>query len=319
VLRRHATARRRRAAAVVAGLLVAAVLQTALQPASAVAGPAQTTDPSMDYFVMPRVCEQPGTVVRQRARGCRLTRFVKTRPTVVVWGDSHARQQLPALLPVARRHRVNLVAFTMGGCPPVRWRIEERYADYPGPCHESNALALRYAKKMARGPRPFLVILGSNWAGFRDYYRRLYVDRTDPPEHDTPFVRAMVRLSHRKTPKLFPALARAGVRTVAVSQTATVPEDAPSCADGAEPYVCDLSRQVAILHEARTRRWLKDRIEGLPGRRDLVDVNGAFCTASTCKGRKRGIYTFSDDMHLSATRVYHLRDRWRPVFRNLRR
>jgi hypothetical protein len=319
VLRRHATARRRHAATVVAGLLVAAALHTVLQPVSAVAGPADTTDPGMDYFVMPRVCEQPGTVFRQHPHGCRLTRFVRTRPTVVLWGDSHARQQLPALVPMARKHKVNLVAFTMGGCPPAHWRIEKPRADYPGRCHESNALALRYAKKMARGPRPFLVVLGSNWAGFRDYYRRLYVDTTDPPEHDTPFVRAMVRLSHRKTPRLFPALARAGVRTVAVSQAATVPEHAPSCAAGEEPYVCDLHRRSAILHEGRTRRWLKHRMEGLPGRRDLVDVNGAFCTARACKGRKRGIYTFSDDMHLSATRVYHLRDRWRPVFRNLRR
>jgi hypothetical protein len=85
------------------------------------------------------------------------------------------------------------------------------------------------------------------------------------------------------------------------------------------PFVCDLPRRDAILHEGRTRRWLTNSMEGVPGRPDIVDVNGAFCTARTCKSLTSGVYTYSDDLHLSATRVFTLRNRWLPVFRNPRR
>ena len=106
--------------------------------------------------------------------GCRLTAWVRNRPTVVLWGDSHAWQNIPALIKAANAEQVNLTAFVMGKCPPSKIRIQKRY---PGQCERSNALALKYVRETAQRPQPVQVILGSHWAGFAAEGRRVRADR----------------------------------------------------------------------------------------------------------------------------------------------
>ena len=64
--------------------------------AASVAAP----DPSDDHFWLPKRCiGQPGDYVPDKPGPCFLTKFKKNRPTVVLWGDSHAWQHLPAVDP----------------------------------------------------------------------------------------------------------------------------------------------------------------------------------------------------------------------------
>ena len=122
--------------------LVASVLQAAPTAASA-------PDPLTDKPKLPASCiREPGGMT-YKAGPCYLTKFRKHRPTVVLWGDSHSWQQLPALRPLARLHDVNLVMFMLGGCAPIL--VPE--------AHPADALCLRaveparaHVRAQARAP-----------------------------------------------------------------------------------------------------------------------------------------------------------------------
>lgn len=315
----------------VVGLLTAALSLVVLPAGSVAAAPARAAaaapDPGDDYFRMPAACPQPGKIIPQRPVGCRLTAFNKNRPTVMVWGDSHAWQHLPALLPLARAYHVNLTAFVLGGCPPVQWPYKgsghKNYLDSRGRlrnCHYSNAMALHYAKTLTRRSQPLLVVLGSHWAGFRSHYQRIFVEGQTPIcDEAKPYVLEMSKLAHMRSNKLFSNLRRNSIQTVATSQTATVPHlRGPGCPEREDPFTGKVRRKASIVQEGRTRTWLLNRMRGIPGSPDLVDVNGAVCGPKWCRGMKNGIHTWYDDLHISRTRMRTLIPRWQHLFANLR-
>lgn len=284
--------------------VLAATLATLLVPAASASSAAP--DPRDDWYHLPPGCAGPARPDPQVPQGCRLTAWAWDRPTVVLWGDSHAWQQIPALIRAAKAERVNLTAFVMGKCPPAKVRIQKRY---PGRCEQSNALALQYVRKMSRRKQPVQVILGSNWAGFRQVAQRILVNGEPPPPEYTAFDLRMIKLFHRRTEKLFPALLQTRARLAVVAQTATCLENAADA-----PYDCTMPRRKAILHETRTRRWL----DGLTRRGPQIDVNRAFCGPVKCRGKVDGIFTYYDWLHLSETRSKTLAPLYVPLLRSLR-
>jgi hypothetical protein len=58
-------------------------------------------------------------------------------------------------------------------------------------------------------------------------------------------------------------------------------------------------------------------MKSLAGRPRLIEVNDAFCDRDVCHGMVDGVYTFYDDLHLSATNVRTLRPYFRDTFRAL--
>src|SRR5687767_3401187 len=75
--------------------------------------------PQDDYPRMPRACVDPADLIPQKPGMCKLTTYRERRATLVLWGDSHAWQMIPALKGATAGRNVNLVAFLMGGCPPM--------------------------------------------------------------------------------------------------------------------------------------------------------------------------------------------------------
>jgi len=286
------------------GLLVGLLLSLVLGLLVAAPSTARQPDPAHDYYEIPQGCAGPARVEKQRPNGCRLTPWRRKRPTVVLWGDSHAWQHIPALLKAAAKENVNLTAFVMGKCPPAKVRIQRRY---PGKCEESNALALKYVRETARRRQPVQVLLGSHWAGYRKVIARIERTGKVPPGYDD-FDLRMLRLFRDHTPKLFPALLRTRARLAIIGQTAT-------CERGNPPYHCTLPRKRAIQQEVITRRWLA----GLSRGARQVDVNKGFCTRTKCRGRVKGIYTWWDWGHLTKTRDYRLARYFRPLLRDLRK
>lgn len=300
LLPRHGALPARRSVHVLISGLVIGLLAALLASAPAAAS-AERRDPANDYPHLPAACVPPGKIIQQKPLICYHTDFDKTRPTMMLWGDSHAWQHLPALRPVAERSNVNLISVVLGGCPPVKGRISEPPGGYKSLCEESNAKAMRVVSRFADGGRPFKVMLGSNWAGYRRVFNELARGqlRADYPEH----VLEKVRLAHKSTRPLFDWLAKKQVDVEVIAQVATVPiVHTPECAGGTQPYVCSLKRKVALPNENATRKWLQGLMVPLVGTPGYVDVNNAFCSPSVCRGRIRGIYTFYDLLHLSATR-----------------
>jgi len=284
--------------------LAVALLGVLLSLLTAPTASAMQPDPTRDYYQIPKGCAGPARPEAQVPSGCRLTPWVRNRPTVVLWGDSHAWQNIPALIRASRAERLNLTAFVMGKCPPAKIRIQKKY---PGKCEKSNALALRYVRTAARR-HPVQVILGSHWAGFGAAAHYLEQNGEPPPGY-TEFDLRMLRLFRDHTPKLFPALLRTRAELAMVGQTATC-ERRPKTA----PFQCGMPRDRAILHEGKTRRWLR----GLSRNAPQIDLNREFCGPERCRGKDDGDYVFWDWGHLSKTVNYRMTKYFRPLLRDFR-
>jgi hypothetical protein len=267
---------------------------------------AQQPDPSHDYYLIPQDCAGPARTAPQVPKGCRLNRkdWVPGRATVVLWGDSHAWQNIPALKKAARAVGVNLTAFVMGKCPPSKIRIQNRY---PGECERSNALALEYVRTSSRR-HPVQVILGSHWAGFAEKVKE-FAETGVPPEGYTDFDMRMLALFRDRTPKVFPALLNTRARLSMIGQTATCEKSTLGA-----PQWCTLPRSEAILDEAKTRRALARISENAP----QIDLNPLFCGPAKCSGNVDDDYVFWDWGHLSKTVNYQMAKYFKPLLRDLR-
>lgn len=259
---------------------------------------AVVADPSHDVPRLPRSCVAPEDLIPQEPGACYLLPFKKQRPTIVLWGDSHAWQFIPALRVAVGKRDVNLVAFVMGGCPPMIQAPRKHSLS----CEVSNRMALRFTKKLKAGAEPVRVILGASWGRYRSARQQQLLDVLFPQPGSDAYAIKIGKLAKKGTPRLFRQLGRAGIRTDVTAQTAQVPTNRPRCVTGSEqPYSCDLLRSQAIPSESDTRDWLRALMRSLPGNARYIDVNGRYCDANVCHGLVDGVYTFFDDLHLSAT------------------
>ena len=104
------------AAALLTALALALVSSVLVTLSASSAG---AVKPRNDHATMPRSCVDPADLIPQEPTICELTKNTKDRPTVVLWGDSHAWQMIPGLRRAAASKDLNLVAIVMGGCPPM--------------------------------------------------------------------------------------------------------------------------------------------------------------------------------------------------------
>lgn len=273
---------------------------------------AAAPDPTEDKPTLPEHCTlRPGGHMTYRAAPCYLTSFRKNRPTVVLWGDSHAWQHIPAVRPLARKHDVNLVMFMLGGCAP--FLVPEHTEQTLYSCEKSNQIALRFVRKLKREDRPVRVLIGAFWQGYRDFYQRIYVDHTlDKADYPDSFLRS-IRKFRKRTPRLFGELGRIGVRVDIMGQAPVVPENPPYCWQQV-PYACELPRRQALADEGATTRWLGRQLAKVPARSRVIRFNDPYCDGGTCYGKVGDIYTFFDIWHLSATRTRTLKPYFRRTF-----
>jgi hypothetical protein len=312
---RSAAARPHRAVRLLLLALTLALLATLTAPASLAQA---RVDPATDYPRLPPRCEGDLHKIPTKPGVCFVTEFRKARPTVVIWGDSHAWQYVPALQAAARARKANLVGFFMGGCPPVKVPLKAPPGGYATICEKHNAMAMKFVKKLAAGPQDVRVVLGSSWAGYRRADREIKAGAGEAYYGYTDWVKQMVELFMSSAAPLFPALGKVGVDVDVIGQTATVPRTTAPCPTGEDPYTCDLPRKRAIYDEYKTRKWLRGLMKKLVGKPRLIEVNNAFCTSKVCHGMVDDVYTFYDDLHLSATKVRQLRPYFRDTFRALR-
>ena len=254
--------------------------------------------PARDFPRMPRSCATPKEKIPQEPTACRLGTFRLDRPTVVLWGDSHAWMMIPALQAAARNQQVNLVAIVMGSCPPMDNHLDRSNRRTAIACARSNDLAIRYVRKLHRGGYGVRVVLNGSW---QRYTHALKV-------HDrSSYVGQMAQRLRTDTPRLMRTLATMGVGVDVLSQVATVPARHRTCRKGNLPYACDLARGKALPERSATASWLRSTIAPLARAANVIDVNGVFCSAKVCHGRVGKVRTWFDDLHLSATRSRTLR------------
>lgn len=265
--------------------------------------------PTTQTPVLPQRCVPDGGTLSEEPGPCRITRFGAKRPTVVVWGDSHAWQQLPAMTTQARKTRTNLVAFVMGACPPM----DLRGTGYRGACVTQGVEALALITAKVRRDKPVTVVLGGFWQLYRGLVQRSRAGWTPEIDHDR-FLLTRAEMFARGGGRTFATLGRRHVTTAAIAQMPHVAQDAPPCAAGEQPYACDLPRTTAIPDEARTAAWVKARLARIR-RSGYLDPTRFLCTADVCRAALRGAPVYLDSLHLDPAITGAFAPEYRALFR----
>lgn len=250
------------------------------------------TTPPAEVEVLPERCLEEGETLPTTPTACKVLSFGKKRPTVVVWGDSHAWQQLPALKVEAERTRTNLVAFVMGVCPPV----DLRGTKYNGPCAQMANYALAFIRDKLDAKRSVKVVLGGFWRFYRDLNERS-ASGYEPGSDREVFMLGRATMFAEGGLKAFRTLGLWKVHTAAIGQMPWVPEEAPRCTTGELPYGCELPREIAIDDEAGTEAWLKSRLRGIPTS-GYVDATSYVCDVDICHPDLDGLPVYLDELHL---------------------
>ncbi len=265
--------------------------------------------PTTSARVLPSRCLEGDEALPARPGPCVITSYGRDRPTVIIWGDSHAWQQIPALRAQAKRTRTNLVAFVMGACPPMDLRDK----GYRGLCIEQSERALAYIATMIERERRLKVVLGGFWELYRDYAARGRAGWAPDDAHDR-FLLTRAQLFAAGGGRLFRTLGRWDVPTAAIAQAPWVSDAAPDCAAGEQPYSCDLARSAAIPDEAATSQWLKSQLARirLSG---YIDTARFLCGADVCRAALRGQPVYLDNLHLDPTITGSFAPEYRDLFR----
>ena len=253
-----------------------------------------------DVPQMPEEClATEDELIPSQPVACEIVPFEEDRPTVVLWGDSHAWMYIPALQAAIGKRDVNLMAFVMGGCPPF---LAGTGAD--SGCAGSNRLAMDFIAELRRLDSPFRVILSASWDLYLEGSEKLLASQEVASRANPAYIAKMADVFNVSGPTLFERLAELEVPTDVVAPTASVRRNAPLCEAQRVPLDCDRSRADSILNEAATRDWLDDQMDGLGGDPPprLIDPNREMCSAETCFAANDDIVNFFDTNHLSATR-----------------
>ncbi len=278
------------------GLLLGTFL--ALSLLSALPETASAVKPRNDFPRLPRVCATPQEQIPQKFIFCQINKFRANRPTVLVWGDSHAFMMVPAVKRAVAKKNVNLVAFVLGSCPPVLSGAKTKRAKRArSGCEEAGDMVFRQVKKLQRTAYKPKVILGLNWD---IYLTALERAKKGKPAYNG-YVETTARSFRQGTPRLFTALGRVGVDVDVVAPVGQVPARVKRCRAGRLPYRCALPR-ARVLHKEKARlRYARSLTRRLADRPRLINVNGEFCGRRRCKGKIGRTLTWYDDLHLSAT------------------
>lgn len=274
-------------------------------------------DPAGDIPKLPATCNNYSNP-EQPPGPCFITSYQPGRPTVVLWGDSHAWQWTPALQAAVRGKGVNLVGFWWGSCPPMRSVISS-WKEYAGAtkCQQTNFRAWQFVQRLDRQNRKLRVVLGAYWQQYRAALMGLaHYDYGEAQKWK--FAVKMAKLFARNGPPLFRMLGRRAIGTDVIGQAPVVPESqASACAP--VQYACAYRRSDALLQHRGTRAWVLDKMRPLQRRPRLIDVADRLCTDQMCPGRLLdGTYTFLDVVHLTATRTAGARRLFLPTVQRLR-
>jgi hypothetical protein len=288
------------ASALLAASLFGAVPASA-KPAATAAGSADSApvaaisaaavDPKRDFPRLPRKCATPRELIPQQPMKCNLNEFDRSRPTVVLWGDSHVWQLIPGVRLAAQDRDVNLVAFMLGSCPVMDPNLTKRQRRSAPDCLKSNEKALGFIHNLKRDKREFRVLLGTNWQRYRHAIK--VGDRGS-------YHGQMAHYWQKHGSRAFTTLGRWRVGVDVAGQAVTVPENPRKCRIDMDPYACNLPRDRALPDERGTKRWVKRNMRALAGQPGYIDVN-RMCDARICLGKPKGVYTFWDEFHISAS------------------
>lgn len=206
--------------------------------------------------------------------------------TVVLFGDSHAAQWLPAVERLAKTEGWRVLSLTKSECPAA---AVELYSPRLGRRYDECTRWHRRTLQRIVELRPALVLASSS---------RAY------PAADA---HSPYRVTHAEwqegTRRLVETLTSAGVRTVLIRDTPRPGIVIPTCLARASwsllrrPGECQVSRDVAV--DTIVSSLERAAIAGIDGA-EIADLTDAICDEATCAPTQDGVVVFKDSNHLTA-------------------
>ena len=212
--------------------------------------------------------------------------------TVVLAGDSHAAQWVPALQPIAHANRWKLVTYTKEACPLVRSPVAQAKRAYPT-CTEWNR-AVR--DRLTGEDRPQLLITSSS-------AHSLF---TDGHALTGEAGRTALVESFRQT---WSALADTDLPTIVLRGIPQPGRDVPDCVTTHRERLteCAARRDTALAGIGAVQEKAAAGLRGV----HLVDLNDAICPADRCAPVIGGMLVYRDAEHLTASYAASLSPRLR--------
>lgn len=269
--------------------------------------PVRPAPRTADVVALPESCATRAERVPQQAMVCYLTPFLDDRPTVFLWGDSHAWMLVPALREAARGRDANLVLSTFGGCPAMDPGLTPDDLTRLGRCGLNAYLGLQFVDQVRRAGQPLKVILAGNWEMYQRAIGLIDAGR-EPGQGRAAYAFAQAEILRDGGPALARRLAAWGVAVDVVGQVARPPARPGPCAQGRDPFRCAFPRSQAFFFERATVDWLGEMFAPLAERGGLryIDLNRVLCSPYLCRGVVDGIATYLDNSHLTAAMSRHL-------------
>jgi hypothetical protein len=265
-----------------------------------------------DTPVLPPECASVEELIPRTPMKCQLNPRIKGAPTIVLMGDSHAWQMIPAIRRAIGDRRVNFVGFIFGACPPMdpALRTAEQVRNATN-CEKTGHKAMRYLAHASQQHRRVRVVVGAAWAIY--HHVQTYGDDVPFEGHNIKGYARVAELARTGIPRLFRTLTSLGFPADAVGQSPFVPARPRQCAAGMEPYRCALPRSVVIEDEAFNRAQIKRWMRGVPGNPKVTSQSDYMCTPKVCQGVVKGINTYYDHGHIGAKMSLRLASYFRPT------
>ncbi|MEU0496837.1 acyltransferase family protein [Mycobacterium sp. NPDC006124] len=248
---------------------------------------------------------------------CPVNGFDATRPSIVVWGDSYSQMILPGVLKAADGRPVNVVAMTLGACPPflssaaplpnMPYGLERTRLDM---CRRHNDAALQWIHAAIAGGSTVRVVLAARWPiyqGRPELFLSLDRESRNLITDSGPLMNAGL-------PALLAELTRSGVGVDLFGLSPELDRPGPECATRRwRSFDCDVSRRDEEQYWGGTAEWFQRLHATLGGRSQVIDPVDVVCDAQMCRAVRNGIVNFHDTDHLSAGATELLADQFAPT------
>jgi peptidoglycan/LPS O-acetylase OafA/YrhL len=207
------------------------------------------------------------------------------RGSVVVIGDSHAQEWLPAIRAAAVKFQWNLTILIKQGCPYTDAIVARESAEFKE-CTAWN----REVRPLLAAMTPDLVITASLERSEVVESGHLVTGTEASSDLTDGYVSAWSRLTER------------GIPVVVLRDTPRMPFNIPECIEKngeANLAACSVARTVAISNRPRTAQGAQAKVQGSY----MIDMNDFICPGTTCWPVIGGVLVYRDTDHLTATYV----------------
>ncbi|ODU64373.1 MAG: hypothetical protein BGO97_10245 [Micrococcales bacterium 70-64] len=200
-----------------------------------------------------------------------------SQTTVVLVGDSHASQWMPALDALGRADGWRLVTLVRSSCPFGGMPYDAK-AVSPTGCTQWRELALDRVLEL----HPERVIVGGLAA---DGYELLDYSLGTPEQQVAGYGDYLRRI------------VASGISATVMRDTPYLPVAPPDCLSESEPSECTYSRATVLDDRPDSLLEAARAVEGV----QVVDLDDLLCAPTTCASVVGGLIVYSDRHHMTAT------------------